>query len=103
MSGGDPDTALAALRRRFAGRLPGRLAELAAAVEAGDWAGAGRLAHRLHGTAGSYGFAAVSTACAVIEQLCDAAAPEPDADARERIRAALAAADRAGTEPTPDA
>ena len=66
---------LDALRASYAERLPGRLAELTAALRAASGAGASgadtrdaqRLAHTLKGTAGSYGFAEVGSALETIE------------------------------------
>src|SRR5262249_36905186 len=55
------DPAITELRNEYAAALPGKVADLARAVEAAraDAAVVGEarsLAHRLHGTAGSYGF-----------------------------------------------
>lgn len=69
---------LAALRNGFASRLRTRVAELERAVEgamAGHDAGVERseqLAHKLAGTAGSFGFQDVGEVAAELEALCGA-------------------------------
>lgn len=85
---------IAHLAAEYARALPGKLAELraaadrAASAEPGDPAreDATRRAHRLRGTAGSYGFAAVGALCGQLES----ALREGD---RERIRRELARLD----------
>jgi|GEM_PF-2485153 len=79
---------LAELRNGFKARLRERVAELEAAVQsasAGEAGGVQRteaLAHKLAGTAGSYGFPEVGEAAAELEALCDAGF---DADAAETL------------------
>lgn len=63
---------LALLSDEFAGRLPARLAEIEAHVQAGEserLAEAQMLAHKLRGSAGSYGFGLVGSALGVVEDL----------------------------------
>lgn len=65
---------IAALRAEFAADLPRRVEEVLAEsrralTDPEARQAAVRAAHRLHGTAGTYGFARVSTACAAIEEL----------------------------------
>lgn len=66
------------LRVKFAADLPQRLAEaeaLLAALRAGDGDalnGLRYIVHRLHGTGGTMGFAALSTAAAALEERLDA-------------------------------
>lgn len=65
--------AMAQIRQRFVAKLPEERAALAAALEAAQ-SGAGRdalmqLAHRLKGSAGTFGFDAVSAAAAQLELL----------------------------------
>jgi len=68
---------LAELRNGFGRRLCERVAEIEAAVEAacaredGALARARILAHKLAGTAGSYGFHDVGEAAAELEACCD--------------------------------
>jgi len=97
------ERAIAPLRDAFREKLPGRLAEIdarLAAARGGDRAAlaeANRLAHTLKGTAGSYGFDAVSRAAGEIEALTepDAAPSASDAaldDALAALRDAVAGA-----------
>jgi chemotaxis protein histidine kinase CheA len=79
-SGGRLDALAAAreeLRGEFLEVLPERLAELASAVEraredASSLGAARATAHKLRGTAGSYGFASLSEAAGRIEERLDA-------------------------------
>lgn len=94
----DPWAELAEVRRAYAARLPDKLAELRAALEAAR-AGeeplveARHVAHRLAGSAGSYGHPAVSAAVAEIEHALIAAIAEP----AEREALLAAAIERAAT------
>ena len=79
----DPITraALAELAAEYAAELPGLIDELARLVEAAaaDPAAVPRAraaAHRLRGTAGSYGFAAVGEAAGSIEDALEAGAAD---------------------------
>ncbi len=83
---------LRALREHYAGELPDRLAAIDAALAA-DPIRARPLVHRLRGSAGSYGFAAVSEAAALLEDALDAEPADPAAIARAHaaLRAACAA------------
>lgn len=93
---------LAALRESYRRTLPGQLDALAAVLDATRAAPdpsaateAARLAHRLKGTAGSYGFDVVAAELEAVEDLLERAvrreAPLVEAD-RQRIDAALARA-----------
>ena len=90
---------LAALDEAFAQKLSGRVAELGAALtaaSAGDLAALRRahhLAHKLHGSAGSYGLAEAGQAAALIEELLAPAVAEggpASPDAWGRVEPALA-------------
>lgn len=75
---------LAKLREAYGAALPAKLAELRAGLLAANSVetidAARMLAHRLRGTAATYGFPDVSDACARIEDALEAnAAPSPDA------------------------
>jgi len=77
------DERLAKLREAYGAALPAKLAELRAGLLAASSvetvAAARMLAHRLRGTAATYGFPEVSEACARIEDALEAnAAPSPD-------------------------
>lgn len=92
------------LRARFAAELPRKLAEaeaLLAALQGGDGEalkGLRFIAHRLHGTGGTMGFAALSRAAAALEARLDAclraggAGPEDTAAIAQRLAALKAAA-----------
>lgn len=70
----------APLRARFRAGLPTRLAELEAAIAAGDAEAASRHIHKLRGTAAGYGFHALSESAAAAEEALRAgasAATEP--------------------------
>ena len=64
---------LAELRRVYVASLPGKLDEIAVALGKGDLADARNLAHRLRGTAGSYGVTDAGKAFGAIEDRIDAA------------------------------
>jgi chemotaxis protein histidine kinase CheA len=93
------DEKLAALRDSYRRSLPEQLAALAtwletpASSEATD--AAWRLAHRLKGTSGSYGFSELATQLEAIEEILERAqrsrSPATD-DERSRAAAALARA-----------
>ncbi len=71
----DVDALLAAARAEYASRLPSKLAAIADLVARGAWDEARRAAHRLRGSAATYGLAAIGEAAAGLEQLtADAAA-----------------------------
>lgn len=82
----DVERALAELRREYARELPAKVSAIVEALARNDRATATLLAHRLRGTAGSYGFAEVSAAAATIEAALEASDPP---EAVERACAAL--------------
>lgn len=65
---------LAELKRVYIASLPGKLDEIAAAIANRSLEQTCALAHRLRGTAGSYGIAPVGAAVGAIEDRVDAAA-----------------------------
>jgi HPt (histidine-containing phosphotransfer) domain-containing protein len=83
------DVLLAAARADFASRLEGKIHELKDLSTRGDWAGARRAAHKLRGSAATYGFPRVGTAAAALEEILIDALPTPNEDARNRFVAAL--------------
>jgi HPt (histidine-containing phosphotransfer) domain-containing protein len=97
------DALLAAARADFGARLPAKVAAIDELVTREDWHGARLAAHKLRGSAATYGFAVVGAMTAALEDLLQAAGGAPDAAARARIadvsRKAREAADRAVTEP----
>ena len=90
---------LAEARAQFAASLPAKASEVALLVARASWEEARRAAHRLRGSAGTYGFAQVGAACAAIEDALIAASNAPDAGARAALdqlaRDACAEAERA--------
>lgn len=102
---------LAALREAFATELPSRLEALRSAWEADQDAGEATrthfLAHRLAGSAGTFGYAALAQWARELERLLkppaeEGRAPSPEEAARAgRILASLAPLAPAGPEPLP--
>ncbi|HEY8041430.1 MAG TPA: Hpt domain-containing protein [Polyangiaceae bacterium] len=96
------DALLAAARMQFAGSLPAKTADVEALVAGGAWAEARRAAHKLRGSAGTYGFAALGAAAGAIEDTILEGNDGPDAEARSRIARRLeemrVEADRAARE-----
>ena len=96
---------LAAVRRDFASRLPERGAELVACLARAAWGDLRRAAHKLRGSASTYGFADLGAHAAAIDDLlieaADAGGP-PDEAAKARLEAlvgaAVTASDRAARE-----
>lgn len=84
-------TALRALRDRYLATVPAKLAALRDGIAAGDAPAVAALAHRIAGTAGSFGFARAGEVARSIEHR--AAAPDPAwADDLDAVIAELAAA-----------
>jgi HPt (histidine-containing phosphotransfer) domain-containing protein len=86
------ETLLAAARAEFASRLEEKMRELQELSDRGAWTEVRRAAHKLRGSAGTYGFPKIGAAAAVIEELLIEAEASPDEDARNRFAAALATA-----------
>jgi DNA-binding response OmpR family regulator len=89
------DDALTAAREAFKRRLRDKLDELDRLSATGAWESLRRLAHRLRGSAATYGFAGVGGQAAAVEEVLLACKCQPDDAARDRIRDALGKA-RAG-------
>jgi CheY-like chemotaxis protein len=95
------------LRKRYAENLGGKLESLRAAIDqarradpterAAAIAAAHRIAHTLHGTAGSYGLEQVSLAMADVEHELEMLGTQTTGDLGERWRSIDAALERAGT------
>ena len=101
MDAGDPssiDALLAAAHSQFAESLPAKVATIEESLARGAWDDVRRAAHRLRGSAATYGFAALAASAAAIEDAL-LEAVEPDDDVRSRVAehlvAARAEADRA--------
>lgn len=93
---------LAIARSGFAGRLPAKVEEICALASRGAWQEVRVAAHKLRGSAATYGFPALSVLAAAIEDaVLDAGgAPDPSASARigDALHDARAEADRAAGE-----
>jgi HPt (histidine-containing phosphotransfer) domain-containing protein len=79
------DTLLAAARSQFAASLPEKAAHVGSLLARGSWDEARRSAHKLRGSAATYGFAALGSAAASIEDLLLEAKAEPDTEVRARL------------------
>src|SRR5271165_2383707 len=77
---------LAEARKQFATGLPAKVGELESLLAAGSWDDARRAAHKLRGSSGTYGFAALSTAAAGIEDTLLDAGGLPGEPALSKIR-----------------
>jgi HPt (histidine-containing phosphotransfer) domain-containing protein len=94
MDTGEPssiDALILAAQRQYADSLPAKVADLSAQVAACAWDEARRAAHKLRGSASTYGFAALGDAAGAIEETLRAE-PSPGDQARARIAAYLAEA-----------
>jgi len=93
---------LAEARAQFAASLPAKAAALQDHLTRGAWEEAKRAAHKLRGSAGTYGFAVIGAAAGEVEEALIAVGLKPDADAAARIgdkaREARAEAERIATE-----
>lgn len=94
---GEFETLLAAARADFASRLGDKVRELQDLFDRGAWSEARRAAHKLRGSAATYGFAKIGAAAAAMEDILIAAQLAPDEEARSRFALALATA-RSGAE-----
>jgi HPt (histidine-containing phosphotransfer) domain-containing protein len=89
----DFETTLRELRRAFRESVPGKLDEIAAAIAARSLETTRALAHRLAGTAGSYGLKQLGAAAAAIE-----ARTERDGDPWDDLAQLLAVAHAVASE-----
>src|ERR1700732_4227149 len=78
-------TLIAAARAEFAQGLVTKAAALEALVGSAAWNDARRAAHRLRGSAGVYGFAALGAVAAELDGLLSFADGVPDAKARAHV------------------
>lgn len=95
MSGtGDPsvDALLAQVRAQFTASLPAKVAALEELVARSAWEEARRAAHKLRGSASTYGHPAVGAVAGAIEETLIAASHPPDETTRAEIAARLAEA-----------
>jgi HPt (histidine-containing phosphotransfer) domain-containing protein len=83
---------LAAARADFASRLDDKVRELHDLASRGAWAEARRAAHKLRGSAATYGFPKVGAAAATMEEILIDASTPPTDEAQTRFASALAEA-----------
>ena len=76
---------LAEARANYAVGLPAKVDELESLVTRGAWDEARRAAHKLRGSSGTYGFAAVSAPAAAIEEALIDANGAPDDSVKIRL------------------
>jgi HPt (histidine-containing phosphotransfer) domain-containing protein len=97
------DVLIAAARTEFARSLVAKTAHLDAMLKEEAWEEAQRAAHKLRGSAGVYGFAALGSIAAALEELLVRSDGAPDRSTRFRILEVLgdarAEAERASREP----
>ncbi len=89
--GGGPaiQALIAAARAEFTQSLVAKAAAIHALVDRGAWEEARRAAHRLRGSAGVYGFAALGVAAAAIDDLIALANGAPGAEVQAQVAARL--------------
>jgi len=92
----------AKLAQAYAGRLPGRLDGIRASLDAAALQVARDDVHKLHGTAGSYGFGAVSRAFAALEAALDVVLEGGKADIEGAYADCAAAVGEAADAAAPD-
>jgi HPt (histidine-containing phosphotransfer) domain-containing protein len=83
------DALLAAARAEYASRLPSKVAAMEELAARGAWDETRRAAHKLRGSAATYGFAAIGDAAAALEKLAAEAASIDPAVVRGAIERAL--------------
>jgi HPt (histidine-containing phosphotransfer) domain-containing protein len=97
------DVLIAAARAEFARGLVAKTAHLDAVVKEEAWEEAQRAAHKLSGSAGVYGFAALGSIAAALEELLVQSKGSPDRSMRFRLLEMLgdarAEAERSSREP----
>lgn len=83
------DPAIAALlaeaRTQYVGGLSAKVADLESLITRGAWEEARRAAHKLRGSAGTYGFAEVSAAAGAIEEALIESNGPPDDAVKARV------------------
>ncbi len=83
---------LAAAKADFASRIDDKLRELHELSKREAWAEARRAAHKLRGSAATYGFPKIGAAAGAMEDVLVEAGPAPSDDVRKAFASALAAA-----------
>jgi HPt (histidine-containing phosphotransfer) domain-containing protein len=83
---------LAAARSEYAGRLLSKVSDLEALATRAAWSELRMAAHKLRGSAATYGYPSLGAHAAAVEEAVIASGGLPDAAALRRIDEALAAA-----------
>jgi HPt (histidine-containing phosphotransfer) domain-containing protein len=83
------DALLRAARAEFAASLVPKADLLHALLARDEWREGRRVAHKLRGSAATYGFPAVSASASAIEDVLSVAEGAPDAAGRARLMASL--------------
>jgi len=87
------DALLAKARATYAATLPSRVAHVMALATESDWDEVRRAAHKLRGSAATYGFAELGVAVGQVEDAILEAHGMPDEGTQKRIRVALGGAE----------
>jgi HPt (histidine-containing phosphotransfer) domain-containing protein len=87
MDAGDPsiDALLAAAGVEFAEALPAKVTALAGLIAGAAWKDARRAAHKLRGSAATYGHAELGASAGAIEEALLEAGDAPSTESRQRI------------------
>jgi HPt (histidine-containing phosphotransfer) domain-containing protein len=80
---------LASTREEFARRLPARIAEIADWIGQDAWSDAVRAAHKLRGSASTYGFSEVGRVAGALEEELRAVKETADRATRQRLLSLL--------------
>jgi HPt (histidine-containing phosphotransfer) domain-containing protein len=86
------DALLAAAGAEFAEALPAKVAALASLIAGGAWKDARRAAHKLRGSAATYGHAELGASAGAIEEVLLEDGDAPSVESREQIDRHLVAA-----------
>jgi len=86
------EAVLAAARADFLARLEPKIGELEELSARGAWEEVRRAAHRLRGSAATYGFASVGVAAAAMEDLLIEVGSSPEGEAKKRFASLLGTA-----------
>ncbi len=86
---GGIDALLAAARAEYGTRLVAKVAEIADFASRGDWSETRRAAHKVRGSAATYGFADVGAAAGQVEEILLRVDGSPDEATRALIDSAL--------------
>ncbi len=89
---GELDAIVAQARAEYTGRLGGKIDDLDRLFSSGAWTDLRVASHKLRGSAATYGFVELGALAGKVEDLLLEVSCNPDAAARDRVRALLAEA-----------